>query len=153
MRCLPLLLIAGSLVSSSFAEVAKWEKKSVEDHQHDKLLKEINRAKDAIHLITWQGMSSMLPKAAVLSLPKNLENRFGTVMAEKFVSFSEFHNVNKNWITTLPITAQQLKGDGKLDLVKLEQLKKNGTIVISTYNGEPVGLSKEIMAKITSPAE
>jgi hypothetical protein len=103
----------------------------------------VNRPQDFISqsdIISFQGIQTLVPKRAILQIPKNYRDRVAIQPGAKVVSWAEFYAANRGWITTVEVSREQAEGKNALaDDVQL-QLTKGGNLVVATYMGGPISM-------------
>ncbi len=80
----------------------------------------------------------LLPRGSVLCCPSELLPKVTKQPIGKFVPWQVFMSANRSWITTFPISAEQVAGTKPIAPEQLERFKKSGLIIVATLNGEPV---------------
>jgi hypothetical protein len=118
-----------------------------------------NLPKDLIgqsDLISFGGYATLVPKRAILQIPKAYADRIHFAEGSQVVSWSEFLAMNKGWITTLEITRAQAEGNAPLPEETHKQLAKCTSLVVCTYKGGTISLlplkATATPAKATSTA-
>jgi hypothetical protein len=91
-------------------------------------------------ILSFDGTFTLVPKRAILAIPKDLEKRSQLVNATKLVGWAEFHANNRGWITTLEVTREQAEGNSPIDEDILNSFKDSTTIVVATYHGGPISI-------------
>jgi hypothetical protein len=91
-------------------------------------------------ILSFDGTFTLVPKRAILAIPKDLEKRTQLVNATKLVGWAEFHANNRGWITTLEVTREQAEGNSPIDEDILNSFKDSTTIVVATYHGGPISI-------------
>lgn len=98
--------------------------------------------------ICFGGVATLVPKRAILAVPKALEDRTRLEAQFRIVGWLEFYAANRAWITTVDVTRQQAEGQVPLSEETYESLKETKTLVIATYKGGPISV---IRAKQGTP--
>lgn len=102
-----------------------------------------NLPKDLIgqsDLISFGGFATLVPKRAILQIPKAYADRIHFAEGSKVVSWSEFLAMNKGWITTLEISRAQAEGNAPLPEETHKQLAKCTSLVVCTYKGGTISM-------------
>lgn len=102
-----------------------------------------NQPKDLISqsdIICFGGVATLVPKRAILQLPKALANRTQLVPGYKLMGWAEFHAQNRGWITTVEVSRAQAEGNQALALDITERLKDSSNLVVATYQGGPISV-------------
>jgi hypothetical protein len=91
-------------------------------------------------IISFGKFATLVPKRAILQIPKNIAERLRLEAGAKIQSWSEFYAVNRGWITTVEVSRVQAEGNAPLaDETKI-QLSKCGNLVVATYLGGPISV-------------
>ncbi len=101
-------------------------------------------------VISFNGLATLVPKRAILSIPENLKNRLSEIGENRLVSWSEFYAANRAWITTEEVTYDQAAGAEKLPEKTTARLVKSANLVVATYLGGPISVAALAVAS-TSP--
>ena len=91
-------------------------------------------------ILSFEGTFTLVPKRAILAIPKDLEKRSQLADATKLVGWAEFHANNRGWITTVEVTREQAEGNSPIDEGILNSFKDSTTIVVATYHGGPISI-------------
>src|SRR6476620_6663117 len=73
----------------------------------------VNQPEDLISrsdIISYGGMTTLVPKRAIIQLPPSLAQRVGKSDGSKIVPWAEFYAANRGWIRTIEVTRQQAGG-------------------------------------------
>ena len=103
----------------------------------------VNRPKDLLSqsdFISFQGVMTLVPKRAILQIPKNYNDRVAIVAGARVVGWAEFYAMNRGWITTVEISRIQAEGNQPLPDETHKQLTKSGNLVVATYMGGPISM-------------
>lgn len=90
--------------------------------------------------ITFKGISTLVPKKAILCIPKNYADRIKFVPGTKIVVWSDFFLENRGWIKTMEVTRSQAEGVEPFDEKVAEGLQKSSILVVATYKGGPISV-------------
>jgi hypothetical protein len=96
---------------------------------------------DRSDMITFNGLSTLVPKRAILSIPENLKERIAAGAGTQLVSWSEFLVANRAWITTEEVTYEQAAGAESLPEETTQRIGKCANLVVATYLGGPISFS------------
>jgi hypothetical protein len=91
-------------------------------------------------ILSFEGTFTLVPKRAILAIPKDLEKRTQLADATKLVGWAEFHANNRGWITIVEVTREQAEGNSPIDEDILNSFKDSTTIVVATYHGGPISI-------------
>ena len=103
----------------------------------------VNQPKDLISqsdILCFGGVATLVPKRAILSVPKNMADRLKFIQGSKIVSWSDFHASNGGWITTVEISRPQAEGNVPMDEKMAERVQKSANLVVATYQGGPISM-------------
>lgn len=104
-------------------------------------------------ILCFDGTFTLVPKRAILAIPKELEERTRLVNATKLFGWAEFHANNRGWITTLEVTREQAEGNSPIDQDIQASFKDSKTIVVATYHGGPISILPPKTTAEEKPAE
>lgn len=102
-----------------------------------------DRPKDLISesdTLCFNGNVTLVPKRAVLQIPKNLADRLKYQPGAKLMSWSQFYALNRGWITTQEVTRPQAEGNAPIAEATQKQILKTGNLVIATYQAGPISV-------------
>lgn len=102
-----------------------------------------NMPKDLISqsdFISYGGFATLVPKRAILQIPKEFAERIKYVQGSQIVGWSDFLAANKGWITTLEISRAQAEGNAALPEETNKQLSTCTSLVVCTYKGGPISM-------------
>lgn len=100
-----------------------------------------NLPKDLISqsdMISFGGMTTLVPKMAILQIPKAYADRIKYVPGTQITSWSDFYALNRGWITTVEISRVQAEGKEPLPEATTKVLSKSGNLIVATYMGGPI---------------
>ena len=90
--------------------------------------------------ISFRGMTSLVPKRAVLHVPKDMAERLGMKEGHQIGSWTDFLNANRAWIRTVPVTRVQAEGREPMPEATLKSFEKETRLVIATYQEGPISI-------------
>ncbi|MES2658626.1 MAG: hypothetical protein V4689_08405 [Verrucomicrobiota bacterium] len=99
--------------------------------------------------------ATLVPKRAILQIPKNLSDRIRLEPGATIQGWSEFYAANRGWITTVEVSRLQAEGrDPIADETKL-LLSKSGNLIVATFRGGPISIlpPKEPEVKTTQKSK
>jgi hypothetical protein len=115
----------------------------------------VNLPKDLISqsdLISFNGFATLVPKRAILQIPKSIADRIHYVEGSQIVGWAEFLASNRGWISTLEISRVQAEGNAPLSEETHKQLSECTSLVVCTYQGGPISmLPLKVPAEPTTP--
>lgn len=102
-----------------------------------------NRPKDLISqsdIISYQGVATLVPKSAILRIPKNYRDRIAMQPGAHIVGWADFYAANRGWITTVEVSRTQAEGNLALPDEAHKQITKSGNLVVATFLGGPISV-------------
>lgn len=90
--------------------------------------------------LTFRGITTLIPKGAVLSVPKNYQDRMRRIPGTQIVPWLEFYGLNRGWIKTVEVSLAQAQGKDPFDETLLEGIQKSSLVVIATLKGGPISV-------------
>jgi hypothetical protein len=91
-------------------------------------------------ILCFGGAAVLVPKRAILQLPKKLADRLQYQAGSKFVSWADFYAANRGWVTTVEVSRGQAEGNLKLEDETQERIVKSTNLVIATYLTGPISV-------------
>lgn len=91
-------------------------------------------------IICFHGLATLVPKSAVLHVPKGLTDRVGMQDGARFVEYQEFLTKNRGWLTSSEVSRLQAEGNEPLSEAVVKSFAKETRIVIATFNGGPISV-------------
>jgi hypothetical protein len=91
-------------------------------------------------ILCFGGAAVLVPKRAILQLPKKLADRQQYQAGCNFVSWADFYAANRGWITTVEVSRSQAEGNLKLEDATQERISKSTNLVIATYLTGPISV-------------
>lgn len=96
---------------------------------------------DRADIISYNGLTTLVPKRAILALPETLKTRVGTHgEGHRIVAWSEFLIANRGWLTTLEVSRAQAEGNLPIPESSRKRINKSGNMIVATYQGGPVSV-------------
>ncbi|MFT4175085.1 MAG: hypothetical protein QM627_00380 [Luteolibacter sp.] len=83
---------------------------------------------------------AIVPKGAVLHTPKSLQTRISTKPVGSLLSWGDFLNKNRSWLTTQEVNFDQAKGEAPLDAQQVEFWQTRQNIVVAVHQGGPISV-------------
>lgn len=100
-------------------------------------------------IICFNGAVTLVPKRAILQIPKNFGDRFKYQPGSKLMSWADFYAINRGWITTIEVSRVQAEGNSPLGEETQKKMVKSGNLIVATYQAGPIS----VLAPKPSPAE
>lgn len=91
-------------------------------------------------VLCFNGNVVLVPKRAILLVPKTVEARLKYVKGAKLMSWSEFYAVNRGWITTVEVSRKQAEGNDLIPEETRDMMQQSGNLVIATYKAGPISV-------------
>jgi hypothetical protein len=118
---------------------------------------QVNQPQDLVKssdILCFNGAATLIPKKAILNMPKSLESRLKFLPGSKIHSWADFFTMNRGWITTVEVSRVQAEGNQPLDEAVVERVHKSMNLVVATYLGGPISvLPPKVPAENANPAE
>lgn len=86
-------------------------------------------------VLCYNGLVTLVPKGAIIQVPKNLADRLKYQPGAKLLSWSDFYALNRGWITTVEVSMAQAEGKSPLAEDTQKKIVKSGNLMIATYKG------------------
>lgn len=100
-----------------------------------------------------RGVYTMVPKSAVIHVPRGMERKLQRQSKSKYVSFEKFIRTNCVWIQKMPVNVSQATGQAPIDPIRLENMRKLGKVVIAVHKGEPISVKLPATLPIASMSQ
>lgn len=94
----------------------------------------------ASDVICFNGIVTLVPKRAILQMPKNLADRLKYQLGSKVLSWADFYALNRGWITTIEVSRAQAEGNSPLPEETTRKIVKSGNLVVATYQAGPISV-------------
>lgn len=91
-------------------------------------------------IISYRGIATLVPKSAILQVPKNYSNRLEIEPGSKLVSWRDFIVLNRGWITTVEVSMVQAEGGKPIEEETRKNISKSLNLIVATYEGNPVSV-------------
>ncbi|MES2438419.1 MAG: hypothetical protein V4584_05115 [Verrucomicrobiota bacterium] len=103
----------------------------------------VNQPEDLISqsdIICFNGMATLVPKKAILQIPKNLADRLKFKPGTKIESWADFYALNRGWITTVEVTRLQAEGNSPIAEKTQKEMVRCGNLIVATLQGGPISV-------------
>ncbi|MGJ8672342.1 hypothetical protein [Rubritalea sp.] len=87
-----------------------------------------------------RGVYTMVPKSAVMHVPRGMEKKLIRSGESQYVSFDQFMIKNSVWVHRMNVSVNEATGKSPIDPIRLEGMRKLGKVVIAVHKGEPISL-------------
>ena len=91
-------------------------------------------------IICFNGVATLVPKRAVLQIPKDLAERLKYQPGARIECWADFYARNRGWITTVEVSRLQAEGNNPLAAETRKQIVKSGNLIVATYQGGPISV-------------
>ena len=103
-----------------------------------------NRPIDIIEdsdIISFNGLTTLVPKRAILAIPASVQNRVGRhVPGHRVVAWKEFLFANRGWVSTVEVSRSQAEGRQDLAEAVIERISRSTNLMVATYQGGPISV-------------
>ena len=103
----------------------------------------VNRPKsllDQSDIISFGNFATLVPKRAILQIPKNLAGRIQIKPGVTIQSWSDFFAANRGWITTVEVSRTQAEGNAPIAEETATRISKSSNLIVATYLGGPISV-------------
>ena len=91
-------------------------------------------------ILCFGGVATLLPKRAILLLPKTLASRSEFTEGAALMGWAEFFARNRGWITTVEVSRLQAEGSEPLTTEVTRSLAEATRVVVATCQGGPISV-------------
>jgi len=91
-------------------------------------------------ILCFKGVATLVPKSAVIHVPDALKERMEMVPGSKIVTWTQFIQQNRGWITSLEVKLTEATGETPFSEERAEWIAENGKIIVATLQGGPVSV-------------
>ena len=92
-------------------------------------------------IISFNGLTTLVPKRAILALPENLKPRVGKhTPGHRLVAWKDFYSQNRGWINTVEVSRAQAEGRAPLAEDSQMTISKATNLMVATYQGGPISV-------------
>lgn len=99
----------------------------------------VARASDDVltssQILAANGQWTLVPKNAIVHVPKNLSRYVVEAPAGKMIPWTDFLIANRSWLNNLEITMDEASGKTPIKPVLVQSWATQGKIVVTTYKG------------------
>ncbi len=103
----------------------------------------VNQPEDLIassDILCFGDNATLVPKRAILNIPKNLADRLKFQQGAQILSWADFFVLNRGWITTVEVSRDQAEGNQALAVEISDRVAKSSNLVVATYMGGPISV-------------
>jgi len=103
----------------------------------------VNQPQDLLSrsdIVCFGGAATLVPKRAILQIPKNLTDRMRIQPGVRIKTWSDFYAVNRGWITTVEVSREQAEGRRPLAEEMKTRIVKSGNLIVATFQGGPISV-------------
>ncbi len=91
-------------------------------------------------IISFNGMTTLVPKRAVLHIPKGMTDRLKFQPGTRIVGWADFYALNRGWITTVEVSRVQAEGNAALAEEISSRITKSSNLIVATNLGGPISV-------------
>lgn len=91
-------------------------------------------------IISFAGKTTLVPKRAIIRVPKNYADRLRFEEGSKILGWADFYAANRGWITTVEVTRVQAEGKEPIAEDTVKVFEKSGNLVVAVYQGGPISM-------------
>ena len=91
-------------------------------------------------ILCFNGVATLVPKSSVIHIPDALKGRMELVPGAKIVTWVEFIQLNRGWITSLEVKLTEATGETAFSEERTEWISENGKIIVATLQGGPISV-------------
>lgn len=91
-------------------------------------------------ILCFNGFATLVPKQAILQIPKGMNARLGYQPGAKLLSWAEFYALNRGWITTVEVSRAQSEGNDPIAGPTQKLMSKSGNLIVATYQAGPISV-------------
>lgn len=107
-------------------------------------------------ILCFNGLATLVPKQAILQIPKGMKDRIGYQPGAKLHSWAQFYALNRGWITTVEVNRDQSEGKEPIAEQTQNLMSKSGNLIVATFQAGPISVLppkavNETTAKISQP--
>jgi len=95
---------------------------------------------DYTDFLCFNGLATLVPKGAILHMPKSMQDRLHFVDGSSIKTWEDFFPVNRAWITTMEVSRTQAEGNTPFSEETLKSLNKSQMVVVATLQGGPISV-------------
>lgn len=103
----------------------------------------VNRPKDILSesdIISFRGLATLVPKRAILQIPKNHAGLIKLEPGARIVSWADFFAANRGWITTVEVSRVQAEGNEPIAEETRKFMGTSHNLIVATYKGGPISV-------------
>lgn len=94
----------------------------------------------ASDIISFRGLATLVPKRAILQVPKTYAGYLKMEPGSRFVSWLDFYAANRGWVTTVEVSREQAEGNMPVAEETQKFLSKSRNLVVATFKGGPISV-------------
>jgi len=91
-------------------------------------------------ILSFGGMATLVPKHAILLIPKAMAERTRFAAGSTLLGWAEFYARNRGWITTVEVSREQAEGLEPLAADVSKRFSDAPNLVVATYQGGPISV-------------
>lgn len=91
-------------------------------------------------ILCFNGAVTIVPKRAILQIPKGMDTRMAYQPGAKLQSWGEFYALNRGWITTVEVSRAESEGKEPIAEKTQKIMLKSGNLIVATYQSGPISV-------------
>lgn len=115
-----------------------------------------NRPADILEtseFLSFSGLTTLVPKGAVLHVPAHLQTRIGNQSGTRIVTWSQFLAENRSWIEVVEFQFAQVAGKEPLPAGLIGSMKDSRRIMVAAVQGGPISVPPAKIEEARAAAE
>jgi Tfp pilus assembly protein PilN len=106
---------------------------------------------DTSDFLCFNGQATLVPKGAVLHVPKSMQDRLHFAEGSSIQTWADFLPLNRAWITTVEVSRVQAEGNALISEETLKSVAKSPMVVIATLQGGPISVLPPKVPVVPAP--
>ena len=106
---------------------------------------------DTSDFLCFNGQATLVPKGAVLHVPKSMQDRLHFAEGSSIQTWADFLPLNRAWITTVEVSRVQAEGNALISAETLKSVAKSPQVVIATLQGGPISVLPPKVPVVPAP--
>ncbi len=91
-------------------------------------------------IVCFNGIATLVPKRAILQIPKNMADRLKYIAGAKLMGWGDFYALNRGWITTVEVSRVQAEGNFPIAEDTRKQMSKSANLIVATFQAGPISV-------------
>ncbi|GAA5495247.1 hypothetical protein Rhal01_01422 [Rubritalea halochordaticola] len=136
-KSLPLFIKSIGFGLLAVAALAHADPAKPVERKKPKVAEKVNIYKVSAILVS-SSKHTVVPEKAILYTPDALKSKISKKPEGEFVKWSSFYKSNYGWLQLLEVSYEQARGLKPIDKDKIENLKRQGKMIIAVYKKNPI---------------